>query len=116
MSGEPDARKRARPVREGAVGFPWSQGAGRLPHALRTSAWARRSIRPTRAILSVLRALDPVSAAIQGCAARALGKLGPTATEACAALLKVAQTGDVAGREYAILGQALMQPQQNACK
>src|SRR5262249_12181600 len=22
----------ARPVREGAVGFPWSQGAGRLPH------------------------------------------------------------------------------------
>ena len=32
MSGEPDARKRACPVREGAVGFPCYQGAGRLPH------------------------------------------------------------------------------------
>ena len=33
VSGEPDARKRARPVREGAVGFPYYKGAGRLPHA-----------------------------------------------------------------------------------
>src|SRR6185369_11055789 len=33
-TGEPDARNRARPVREGAVGFPWQQGAGRLPHRL----------------------------------------------------------------------------------
>src|SRR5262249_54381298 len=32
-TGEPDALKGARPVREGAVGFPWKQGAGRLPHA-----------------------------------------------------------------------------------
>src|SRR5262249_53116970 len=36
-TGEPDARKRACPVREGAVGFPWSQGAGRLPHTQATA-------------------------------------------------------------------------------
>ena len=35
VSGEPDAWKRARPVREGAVGFPCYQGAGRLPHVRR---------------------------------------------------------------------------------
>jgi hypothetical protein len=31
-AGEPDAVKAACPVREGAVGFPCSQGAGRLLH------------------------------------------------------------------------------------
>jgi hypothetical protein len=46
VSGEPDARKRARPVREGAVGFPWQQGAGRLPHELGIWGCARRSNGP----------------------------------------------------------------------
>jgi hypothetical protein len=52
VSGEPDARKRARPVREGAVGFPWQQGAGRLPHLFPTNSsgrgFKRSSLQPAQ--------------------------------------------------------------------
>ena len=44
-TGEPDASKGACPVREGAVGFPSSEGAGRLPH----NSWENVS-RDTRAL------------------------------------------------------------------
>src|SRR3954468_13444153 len=60
-TGEPDAIKVARPVREGAVGNlrkpvapvvrrrESQQGAGRLLHRLRESPWLLRAIRPESA-------------------------------------------------------------------